>query len=59
MHLRDFMLACPTGLMSAYTAGMNLLGCEGCYGQDYCTPYTEADKEAMKAEMLKIGEVLA
>lgn len=59
VHLRDFMLACPTGLMSAYTAGMNLLGCEGCYGQDYCTPYTEADKEAMKAEMLKIGEVLA
>ena len=59
VHLRDFMLACPRSLMSAYTAGMNLLGCDGIYNQDYCTPYTEADKEAMKAEMLKIGEVLA
>ena len=52
--LRDHMLTLD--LMPAYTAAMNLLGCEGIFNQDYCTPYSEATKESMKAFMTKIGE---
>ena len=54
IHLRDYMLA--HNLMSRYTAGMNLLGCEGRYHQDYVTNFTKEDYEGMKAEMIKIGE---
>lgn len=55
--LRDHMLACKDSLMSAYTAGMNLLGCSGRYNQDYCAAYSEESKEYMRAEMIRIGEL--
>ena len=55
LYLRDFMV--PLDLMPAYSAAMNLLGCEGIFNQDYCTPYSESTKEAMKEAMTKIGEL--
>lgn len=52
--LRDHMLTLD--LMPAYTAAMNLLGCDGNFHQDYCNPYTDATKQSMKEFMTKIGE---
>ena len=52
--LRDHMLTLD--LMPAYTAAMNLLGCDGIFNQDYCTPYSDSVKESMKEFMTKIGE---
>lgn len=54
LALRDKMLTLD--LMPAYTAGMNLLGCEGIFNQDYCTPYNENVKAEMCEFMKKIGE---
>jgi len=36
---------------------MNLLGCEGIFHQDYCSPYTEQVKTSMKEAMTRIGEL--
>jgi len=52
--LRDHMLTLD--LMPAYTAAMNLLGCDGNFHQDYCNPYTDATKQSMKEFMTSIGE---
>ena len=43
--------------MPAYSAAMNLLGWEGIFNQDYCTPYSEETKEKMRKEMQAIGEL--
>ena len=53
--LRDKMLTLD--LMSAYTAAMNLLGCEGIFNQDYCNPYSENTKLEMQKAMKQIGEL--
>ena len=55
LRLRDYMLTLD--LMPAYTAAMNLLGWEGIFNQDYCTPYSEETKEKMRKEMQAIGEL--
>ena len=55
LRLRDFMLT--VDLMPAYSAAMNLLGWEGIFNQDYCTPYSEETKEKMRKEMQAIGEL--
>ena len=47
LRLRDFMLT--VDLMPAYSAAMNLLGWEGIFNQDYCTPYSEETKEKIIA----------
>ncbi|MBQ8605955.1 MAG: dihydrodipicolinate synthase family protein [Clostridia bacterium] len=52
--LRDKMLTLD--LMPAYSAGMNLLGCDGIFNQDYCTPYSENTKTEMYNAMKAIGE---
>ena len=55
LRLRDYMLTLD--LMPAYSAAMNLLGWEGIFNQDYCTPYSEETKEKMRKEMQEIGEL--
>lgn len=52
--LRDYMLTLD--LMPAYSAGMNALGCEGIFHQDYCNPYSQETYEKMKAKMKELGE---
>lgn len=53
--LRDCFLA--NDLMPAFTVSMNLLGCDGDFGQDYNNPYTEQAYNNVKAEMIRIGEL--
>lgn len=55
LQLRDYMATLD--LMPAYSAAMNLLGCEGIFNQDYCNPYTAETKQKMQAEMQAIGEL--
>ena len=53
--LRDCFLA--NNLMAAFTEAMHLLGCDGDFSQDYTTPITEAQAAAVRAEMIRIGEI--
>ncbi len=54
VELRDFFVS--HDLWPSYTAAMNLLGYEGSYGPDY-VPEIRADyTEAIRQEMIRIGE---
>ena len=55
IELRD--LLCDWDLWPAYSAAMNLLGCEGIHAPDWITPISEGTMELLKAEMKKIGEL--
>ena len=55
VELRDLMLSLK--LQPAYSAGMNLLGCEGRFNSDFCEPYGEKTLEAMRAALTRIGEL--
>ena len=53
--LRDCFIA--NDLMPAFTASMNLLGCDGDFAQDYNNPVTETAIANVRAEMIRIGEL--
>ena len=52
--LRDFFVS--HDLWPSFTAAMNLLGYEGSYGPDYVSEIQEGYSEAIRQEMLRIGE---
>ena len=52
--LRDFFVS--HDLWPSFTAAMNLLGYEGSYGPDYVSEIQEGYPEAIRQEMLRIGE---
>lgn len=53
--LRDYYVA--NDLWPSFTASMNLLGCEGYFGQDYNNPVTDTITANVRAEMIRIGEL--
>lgn len=56
LALRDLFLATPC-LMMAFSHAMNLLGCEGCFGNDYHTDISDADKVRVTEAMKALGEI--
>lgn len=52
--LRDFMAG--HDLWPTFTKGMNMLGYEGSFGQDYVLPFKEEYLDELRAEMKRIGE---
>ncbi|MBQ4518014.1 MAG: dihydrodipicolinate synthase family protein [Clostridia bacterium] len=54
LYLRDFYL--KYDLMAAFTASMNLLGCEGQFSQDYINEI-EVTREGVLGAMKEIGEI--
>ena len=55
LHMRNTML--EHGLMYCFTYCMNLLGCEGNFHQDYCSPIGDASKKVIEDTMREIGEI--
>ena len=55
LTLRDKMLAWD--LWPAYSAAMNLLGCEGLHAPDWVTPSDPETVALVKAQMERIGEL--
>jgi len=55
VELRDFFL--ERDLWPAFSAAMNLLGCEGSFAPDWATDVSSETLEEIKAEMKKIGEL--
>lgn len=55
VSLRDLLIA--HDILPAFSAAMNLLGCEGNYAFDYTSPVNEKSIEAIRAEMKRIGEL--
>lgn len=56
LALRDLFIT--TGnLMMAYSHAMNLLGCGGCFGYDYHTDISDAQKENVTAALKAMGEI--
>ena len=53
VDFRNFLL--PGGLWPSYTAAMNILGFDGCYGHGYDT--CAADVDSVKAFLTEIGEL--
>ena len=53
--LRDAFLTWD--LMPAYSATMNMLGYEGLFCQDYCSPLQEKFLPEIRAELIRIGEL--
>ena len=56
LALRDLFLATPC-LMMAFSHAMNLLGCEGKFGNDYHTDISDADKARVTEAMKALGEI--
>lgn len=56
LALRDLFLATPC-LMMAFSHAMNLLGCEGCFGNDYHTDISDDDKVRVTEAMKALGEI--
>lgn len=56
LALRDLFLATPC-LMMAFSHAMNLLGCEGKFGNDYNTDISDADKARVTEAMNALGEI--
>ena len=56
LALRDLFLATPC-LMMAFSHAMNLLGCEGKFGNDYNTDISDADKARVTEAMKALGEI--
>jgi 4-hydroxy-tetrahydrodipicolinate synthase len=56
LALRDLFLATPC-LMMAFSHAMNLLGCEGKFGNDYHTAIPDADKARVTEAMKALGEI--
>ena len=56
LSLRDLFLATPF-LMMAFSHAMNLLGCEGKFGNDYHTDISDADKARVTEAMKALGEI--
>lgn len=54
---RDFFIG--NDLWPSFTAAMNLLGCAGNFAPDYCGVPDEKIISAVRAEMIKIGEIEA
>lgn len=54
VDLRDFMAA--HDLWPSFSKGMNLLGYEGNHTPDYVLPFNEDYLDALRAEMIRIGE---
>ena len=52
--LRDFMAG--HDLWPSFSKGMNLLGYEGQHTPDYVLPFNEEHLDALRAEMVRIGE---
>ena len=52
--LRDFLAA--HDLWPSFSKGMNLLGYAGNFAPDYTLPFCEEHLDALRAEMLRIGE---
>lgn len=52
--LRDFMAG--HDLWSSFSKGMNLLGYEGLHTPDFILPFKEEYLDALRAEMVRIGE---
>lgn len=52
--LRDFFVS--HDLWPSFTAAMNLLGYEGSYGPDYVSEIQEGYTEAIRQEMIRMGE---
>ncbi len=55
LKLRDTMA--ELDLWPAFTYCMNLLGCEGEFGLDYCSPLKEEAKPVLLSLMREIGEI--
>ncbi len=55
VHLRDAFLSWD--LMPAYSATMNILGYEGRFCQDYCSPIREEYIPEIREELIRIGEL--
>lgn len=55
LALRDAFLG--WGLWPAYTTAMNLLGCEGNFGPDYCSPINPEFVPQIREMLQKIGEL--
>ena len=54
LDLRDYM--CKLDLWPAYSAGMNLLGCEGLHAPDWSEPSPADVIEKVREAMVKMGE---
>lgn len=54
--LRDLFIS-TQALMMAFSHAMHLIGCEGCFGVDYHTDISDADKERVTAAMKQLGEI--
>ncbi len=55
MQARDEMLA--MNLWPAFTAAMNLIGCEGNFGPDYDVDFDDERKEKMRKILVNMGEL--
>ncbi|MBQ4119702.1 MAG: dihydrodipicolinate synthase family protein [Clostridia bacterium] len=55
LKLRDTMLECD--IMPSFTYCMNLLGCDGYFHYDVCSPLREEVKPILKNLMEEIGEI--
>ena len=55
VSLRDVFVA--NDLWPSFNYAMNLLGYDGCFAPDYVSPITESAKSAVRAELIRIGEL--
>ena len=55
MHARDEMFV--LGIWPAFTAAMNLLGCEGTFGPDYDTDFDDDRREKVRKILVNTGEL--
>jgi len=53
--LRDFLV--EHDLWPTYTVAMNMLGCEGNFSPDYVSDFKEEYREALRRELIRIGEL--
>lgn len=53
--MRNTMIS--VGLFAAFTVCMNLIGCEGCYNEDFRLPLDDEAKKIVEETMRRIGEI--